>query len=420
MKIPASIADVAGLLPDSRSRFSRVGLPLGQTGSFDIVVEGARIARIENESSQPPQALLLPPLVDLHLHANRAFSIGSILPTSLDQAIQMSVETFRDHRAIDYARHAARLFTQALRHGTTRIRTHADVSRHIGLEALTGTLVAAEGFASTIDVEVVAFASSCVDPVDADARALLRDAVQGGARLLGAAPAYCGDARATIDALLDLAVELGVPVDLHVDEHLLAEQSVSGHLAAATIARGLVGMVTLSHGCAIAVLNDTQRRRVIEQLARAQVTVIALPNTNLFLQDRHSTAALRRGLAPLNQLLEGGVQVRVGSDNVQDAFFPYGKADLIEIAQTAAITGHLDEPRKILEAICNGRSRIQVGDDASFVLVPGACFAELLSAPVEGRVVVKNGVMLNPRAKATLIDQHSCHVGAQLPSKAIR
>ena len=71
-----------------------------------------------------------------------------------------------------------------------------------------------------------------------------------------------------------------------------------------------------------------------------------------------------------------------------------------------AIAGHPDEPWQILEAICNGRSRIQVGDDASFVLVPGACFAELLSASAEGRVVVKNGVRLSLRAKATLIDQH--------------
>ena len=63
MKIAASIADTAGMLPDSRSRFRRVGLPWGQTGSFDIVVQGARIVRIENESSQPPQALLLPPLL---------------------------------------------------------------------------------------------------------------------------------------------------------------------------------------------------------------------------------------------------------------------------------------------------------------------------------------------------------------------
>ena len=390
------------LLPSGGSRYSRVGVPWGETGSFDVVVEHARIARIENRSPQPPDALLLPPLVDLHLHASRAFSIGAILPASLEQVIQMTVETFCNHRAADYARHAARLFGEALRHGTTRLRTHADVSRHIRLEALAGTLLAAEKFTATIDVEVVAFASSCVDPVDADARALLRDAVQRGARLLGAAPAYCVDARATIDALLDLAVEIGVPVDLHVDEHLNAEQSVSGHLAAATISRGLEGMITLSHGCAIGVLNETKRQRVIEQLARACVTVIALPNTNLFLQDRGSHEPPRRGLAPMNQLMQGGVQVRLGSDNVHDAFFPYGKADLLEIAQIGAVTGHLNEPRKILEAICDGRHRIEVGDAASFVLVPGVGFADLLSAPSDGRFVIKDGVLLNPLAQVSL------------------
>ena len=104
----------------------------------------------------------------------------------------------------------------------------------------------------------------------------------------------------------------------------------------------------------------------------------------------------------MNELLEGGVQVRLGSDNVHDAFFPYGKADLLEIAQIGAITGHLDEPRQILEAICDGRHQVQVGDSASFVLVPGVVFADLLSAPTEGRLIIREGVLLNPRAEVGL------------------
>ena len=187
---------------------------------------------------------------------------------------------------------------------------------------------------------------------------------------------------------------------MHLDEHLDAERSASGHLAAATIARGLEGRVTLSHGCAIGVLDDARRQRVIEQLARAGVTVIALPSTNLFLQDRGNGSPSRRGLAPTRQLLAAGVPVRLASDNVRDAFFPYGKADLIDIAQLGAVAGHLDDPRQIVAAICAGREQVRVGDEASFVLVPGAVFAELLSAPAERRVVVRDGVLLNCHATA--------------------
>ena len=387
-------------LPGGGRVYRPIGMPRGHAGSFAVAVEHGRIARIDNVSAQPAHSIMLPPLADLHVHASRAFSIGEVLPASLEQAIEMSVTTFMNHRAADYARHAERLFAAAFRHGTTRIRTHADVSQHIRLDAVTGTLLAAARFSAALDVEVVAFAASDVDPVDPEARALLRDAMGQGARLLGAALDYYRDTRASIDALLDLAVETGAPLDVHLDEHLDAERSASGHLAAATIARGLGGTVTLSHGCAIGVLDDVRRQRVIEQLARAGVTVIALPSTNLFLQDRGTGSPSRRGLAPARQLLAAGVPVRLASDNVRDAFFPYGKADLIEIAQLGAVAGHLDDPRQIVAAICAGREQVRVGDEASFVLVPGAVFAELLCAPAEGRVIVRDGVLLDCHATA--------------------
>jgi cytosine/adenosine deaminase-related metal-dependent hydrolase len=46
---------------------------------------------------------------------------------------------------------------------------------------------------------------------------------------MGAVPAYYANPHASIDALPDLARELGVGIDLHLDEHLDAARSLSGY-----------------------------------------------------------------------------------------------------------------------------------------------------------------------------------------------
>ncbi|NNM01705.1 MAG: cytosine deaminase, partial [Gammaproteobacteria bacterium] len=114
------------------------------------------------------------------------------------------------------------------------------------------------------------------------------------------------------------------------------------------------------------------RARVIDKLGRAGITVIALPRTNLYLQDRDSSFPLLRGIAPVKELLEAGVAVRFASDNVRDAFYPFGDADLLGVALDGMLATHVDDAVQAVAAICDGRSGFSVGDSADLVVVPGA------------------------------------------------
>ena len=205
-----------------------------------------------------------------------------------------------------------------------------------------------------------------------------------GAHYLGAAPAFCPDPAASIDAILDLAVELSVPVDLHLDEHLDPSRSFSGHLASATIDRGLAGRVTLGHACAISTLAPREQARVIDTLARAEITVIALPRTNLYLQDSGGNTPTLRGVTSVSEMLAAGVAIRFASDNVRDAFYPYGDADLLGVAMDGILATQVDDPQNVVAAICDGRYSLAEGDPADLVLLPGASVdAVLAEAPAQ-------------------------------------
>jgi len=371
--------------------FAAVGLAAQADAVFDLTIRAGRIAALEPRAG-PALWMLLPPLADLHVHANRAYTAGPTSPTSFEQAVEMTQVLFRDFTAEDYARQARRLFAESLRHGTTRLRTHADLDPLSGLKAVRGTLEAREAFTGRLEVEVVAFASAACDPVRGEAAAALREAHRLGATLLGAVPALYPDPQRSLDALLDLAVELDAAVDVHLDEHLDSERSLSGYLAAATRSRGLEGCVTLSHGCALSVLPARERARVAEELAAARITLVCLPTTNLYLQDRRVDTPLRRGLAPLHELARAGVALRFASDNVRDLFYPYGSADLLETAQLIATAGQLEDPHLLVQGICAGCDSVHAGADASFVLVRGSTLTEILAERPNERIVVRSGL----------------------------
>jgi cytosine deaminase len=48
-----------------------------------------------------------------------------------------------------------------------------------------------------------------------------------------------------------------------------------------------------------------------------------------------------RGLTRVKELLEAGVRVAAGTDNIQDPFVPVGTGDMLEIARWTLLAGHL-------------------------------------------------------------------------------
>ncbi|GAB4149880.1 MAG: amidohydrolase family protein [Sphingomonadales bacterium] len=334
--------------------------------------------------------MALPPLADLHLHANRAFTIGDALPKDFDDAITLVTAMAHDFTAIDYQRQASRLFGQIASKGTAHARTHADLGGVVGMQALEGTLAARAAFEGPLNIEIVAFASNADDPLDSSTAAMLRAAHGAGAEWLGAVPAYYAEPKKSIDAILDLALVLDCGVDLHLDEHLDPARSQSLYLAEATLARQMGARVCLSHGCAISSLPRDQQRRIADALAAAGVTVIALPATNLYLQDRGVHTPNRRGLTAVKEMIAAGVAVRFASDNIQDVFYPYGAGDMLDIAALAATAAHVEDPAMLVPAICGGQSGLQEGGPADFILIAGNSLGQILAErPAHRRQIVK-------------------------------
>ncbi len=164
-------------------------------------------------------------------------------------------------------------------------------------------------------------------------------------------------------------------VDLHTDETLDAGILGLRDLAARVAKSGFAHPVAASHCVSLGVQPADVQRAVAEEVAAAEVSVVTLPQTNLFLQGRDHPVATPRGLAPLRALLAAGVNLAGGADNLQDPFNLVGRADPFETAALLVMAGHLG----LAEAYhaVSTASRVALGL-APVAIEPGAP-AELLA-----------------------------------------
>lgn len=369
-------------------RFECVALP-GTTGAFDVGIAGGRIQSITPSNAGTPERLLLPAFVDLHLHADKAYAQGPRAARSLEDAIQQVESVKRAATEGEIFERACRLFRRAMAHGTTRLRTHVDIDPIGGWKPLNAVARARREFKEVLDVSIVAFATAHLDPSSAIGRRTITEAVAGEADMIGTVVQFHDEPTASLNAVLDLATELEVDTDFHIDE-----KSGPGYLeelADLCLSRNLHGRVTASHCCSLATIPPEDAARTIAKLAEARMSVIALPALNLHLQDRGSTTPRRRGIAPVREMLDAGVPVRFGSDNVMDVFYPYGDADPLEAAFLASITAHVDDEAALLRGVCDGQSRVETGMVADLVLVEAASWNEAIARRPLPRTVLRRG-----------------------------
>jgi len=108
--------------------------------------------------------------------------------------------------------------------------------------------------------------------------------------------------------------------------------------------------------------------------------------------------ATPRGLAPIATLLEAGVLVAGGGDNVQDVFHPLGCGDplqtaalLVQAGQLALSTAYRLVSENARAVMGLERNAIAPGATADALAVRGTSLGQVLATTTEDRVVIRAG-----------------------------
>ncbi|CAG4898588.1 amidohydrolase family protein [Paraburkholderia saeva] len=395
----------------------------------DIVIDAGRIAALATDwdgtASDEINAAgraVVPGFIEPHIHLDKAMwhrARPSVAGT-LEEAIRVTGELKARRNRKDMLERARRVLDMAVRNGTTAMRTHPDVDPIQHLLGVETMLELRESYRDLIDLQIVAFPQEGLIKAPGTLQ-LMEEALRLGADVAGGCPyneVNRADTEAHIDTVFALAQRFDVDIDLHADfadDTTDARFFATQYIAHKTIDTGYQGRVSLGHVTSLGSLPPAQLAPVIEALAEARIHIVTLPATDLYLGGRRDTENPRRGLTPLHALTEGGVNVAYSSNNVRNAFTPFGNADVLTVGNLLAHVAQFGTPSQQAQILAmgtvNAARSIGIGDDygiapgrlADLVVLDTQWIADaLLDMPPRAWVI--------KRGRITVTTRHCCEI----------
>ncbi len=326
----------------------------GRDGRWRIGIDGARISAVTSdaiagrEEVDAAGALVTESFVNGHLHLDKVHTLDRVIRkvgdaaltayTAGDKASALTSIELASAVKAEYDRtwiepNARRAVVEAVRHGVRHVLAFADVDTKARLEGVIPLLALREEFRGVVDIQVVAFPQDGLlrDPGAED---LVREAVDLGADVVGGIPWIEhteADAREHVRRMCALAASHGRRVAMLVDDAGDATLRTTELLAEALLEHDLVGRGVANHARALGLYPHSSLERLAHLARRAGLGFVSDPHTgSLHL--------------PVRELTAMGIPVALGQDDIEDAYYPFGRHNMVEVAFLAAhALGALDQ-----------------------------------------------------------------------------
>lgn len=385
----------------------------GADGLRDVAIEGGVIRdiarKIETAAGRVIDGegrVLIPGLVDSHIHLDKAYIMDRLPNKSgtLMEAIQVTAQLKPTFTKEDVVERTTRALFSLVTHGTTHIRTHAEFDPAQGFTGFETVMELKEKYRDLMDIQVVAFPQEgifkCPGVED-----MMTQAMEWGADVVGGIPYNDTPADKHIDLVFRLAAKYGKPIDFHQDFKDDADGITIEYICDKTIAEGMQGRVSVGHLTALAALPPERLEPILRKMADAKISVMCLPATDLHLGARKDTYNVRRTVTPVRKLRDAGVNVCFATNNIRNAFTPYGTGDLMHIAMLGIPVCHLggaDDLPTVLPMLTTNAAKaigledygLEAGKKADMVLLDTKSVATAVIDIPERLFVIKNGKVI--------------------------
>lgn len=386
---------------------------VGRSGYWAIALQGDRITQVAPAGSlaaltqiDAQGQLLVPGFVDAHIHLDKAFLLAQSPAQTGDfaEALAATFRLKRNYTIEDIQTRARTVLEQAIAFGITAMRSHVEVDPILHLTSMEALLPLKQEYAWGITLQLAIFAQEGITNQPGTEK-LLRQAMQMGGDVIGSAPYVDPDPRRNIEIVFDIAQEFDCDVDFHLD-FLDDDQPLQLPLVIAeTLKRGWQGRVCLGHMTKLAGLPPAELQAIAAELQAADISVLALPASDLYMMSRKDTHNIRRGVAPLHQLHDWGVNVGTATNNIQNLFTPFGDGDMLKIGtllcqvlQLGTTAHHefcLDVlTRHAARAIGIDAYGVEPGCTADLVLLGAQSASAAIATAAPNRMVFKAGKMV--------------------------
>ena len=309
----------------------------------DIEISGGRIAEIgaplDRKATNEIDAagnLVTPSFVNPHMHLCKVWTLPMMSEAALlayqqagmsgaAAAIELASDVKKSYHASWIEKNARRAVALAALYGTTHMRAFADVDSKARLEAVKALLAIREEFRGIVELQVVAFAQDGIGK-DPGTDRLMDQAMRLGADVVGGIPWIehtPAEMQAHVECCFDLAVRYGKDVSMLLDDSGDPNLRTLEMMAKEAIKRGWQGRALAHHCRAMSAYPDSYMEQLLPLLREAGVAVVSNPHTGPL----H---------ARIPELLAAGINVCLGQDDISDAYYPFGRNNMLEAAFLAA------------------------------------------------------------------------------------
>ena len=315
----------------------------------DIAIGSGKIKKIASHLKLEAKRVIdgegrvvLPGFVESHIHLDKAL-IADRLPNksgTLKEAIEVTGKLKPTFTNEDVEERVRKVLDMLIKHGTTHIRTQSEFDPSGGFGGFETVIKLREEYKDIINIQVVAFPQEGIFKSPGTQEMMYR-AMEMGADVVGGIPYNDTDPVAHIDLVFEIAKKYDKDLDLHQDFTDSYQKQTIKYLCEKTIKEGYQGRVTVGHMTSIGAMPDAELEPILKLMAEAEINVLSLPMTDLHLGGRGDEYNVRRALTPIRKLRDAGVNVCLSTNNIRNAFTPYGNGDLVQVAMLAIPVAHL-------------------------------------------------------------------------------
>jgi len=378
-------------------------------GRWRIEIVGEKIASVREESALAgtPNCdalgrLVSTGFVDPHVHVDKALTaerVGdAVAAVDLAAAIGAVRRLKSAFSVADVTERARRALEMGLAHGTTSARTNCEADPYVGLRAVHGVQAAAMQMAGRVDLQIIAFPQegwfATPDTIEAGAAPFIEQALLAGVRIVGGnvnRRVWPSDPERQVDASFSLAARHDCDIDYHLDNWDDPDVFTLPYVARKTIAQGWQGRVAVSHVPSLSCVSEAAAADAIDLVRAAGISVCVLPT--------------RIRLTRVNELMEAGVNVACGTDNMRDPFVRFGDADPLKaLLLLAQITNQLHNAglERLWQTMTGNAARmlrlahhgLQAGGCADLVLFDARSVPEAVLLQAPKLAVIKAGAQV--------------------------
>lgn len=354
----------------------------GECVSGDLIVKDGAVRALQPSANITPQRLVLPYLTEPHVHLDKCHTVDRLpaVGGDLHAAIAAQYEDKQNWTDDDVRARASRGLAELAAAGCRLIRSHVDweVMPDPEQGPLAWSVLTEMVTDSPMNLSVQL--APLVSPAQLTSPGITNAIARQAAGVKGALGCFIyaqPERKHAVEEMFRAADAYGLPLDFHVDEGLDPDLDGLELIADTALALRFEGPVLCGHACNLMNFHGDTCQRVLDKVARAGLSVVTLPTTNLYLQGRSTGTPDRRGLTRIKELRQAGVNVVVGTDNVRDAFCPIGKHDpLTALAQTC-LAAHLDPPLGDWLPLVTTGATTALGHDPVFI--DGARVTDLIA-----------------------------------------